>query len=62
MKLLNGSEQEYEYILNEEKFDSEEALHAAHGDTCAAGEHDWRKSFSYGMYSCRKCDAKRMKK
>ena len=61
MKLLDKSKQEYEYILNEEKFSTEEALHAAHDETCVSGEHDWKKSFSFGMYSCRNCDAKRRK-
>jgi hypothetical protein len=59
---LDQTIQEYEYIMNEVTFDTEEALHAANAGTCLTGEHDWRKSFVYGMYSCRKCEAKRMKK
>ena len=59
--ILGESTQQYEYILNEATFETEEALHAADTRTCLPGEHDWRKSFVYGMYSCRKCEAKRMK-
>ena len=59
--LLGKSPQEFEYILNDVTYDTEDALHAADASTCSAGEHDWKKSFSYGRYSCKKCDAIRMK-
>ena len=59
--VLDQTTQGYEYILNEARFDTEEALHAADAGTCLPGEHDWKKSFVYGMYSCRNCEAKRMK-
>jgi hypothetical protein len=26
-----------------------------------AGDHEWKKSFVYGKYSCKKCEAVRMK-
>ena len=55
------SPQNFEYLLNDSSFDTEEALHAKYTETCDAGEHDWKKSFVYGKYSCKKCEAKRMK-
>lgn len=58
---MTKSPQKYEYILNEVKYDTEEALHAADTGTCFAGEHEWKKSFVFGKYSCKKCEAIRMK-
>jgi hypothetical protein len=59
--LMAKSPQKYEYILNEIKYDTEETLHAANAGTCLASEHEWKKSFVYGKYSCKKCEAIRMK-
>lgn len=53
--------QKYEYNLDENKYETEEALHSAEKTTCGADQHDWKKSFVYGKYSCKKCEAKRMK-
>lgn len=53
--------QTYEYFLNEKKYETEETLHDADSKVCLVGEHDWKKSFSFGRYSCKKCEAIRMK-
>lgn len=53
--------QKYEYILNTIKYDTEEALHAVDASTCLSSEHEWKKSYVYGKYSCKKCEAIRMK-
>lgn len=58
---MSKSPQKFEYILDENKYETEIALHSAASETCSAEEHDWKKSFVYGKYSCKKCDAKRMK-
>ena len=58
---MSKSPQKFEYILNEATYDTEDALHLADASTCLTGEHDWKKSFVYGRYSCKKCEAKRMK-
>ena len=58
---MSKSPQKYEYILNEVKYDTEETLHAADDSTCITDEHDWKKSYLYGKYSCSKCEAVRMK-
>lgn len=52
---------EFEYILNETSYPNEKELHTANASTCAADHHEWKKSYVYGKYSCRKCDATRMK-
>jgi hypothetical protein len=59
--LLGKSPKRFEYIIDEVTYDTEDALHAANASTCMTGEHDWKKSFSYGRYSCKKCEAIRMK-
>jgi hypothetical protein len=59
--LVNKSPQKYEYILNDVKYETEETLHAAEASTCMQDEHNWRKSYLYGKYSCKNCDAIRMK-
>jgi hypothetical protein len=51
----------FEYILGETTYPTEEALHSADTTTCVADQHNWKKSFVYGKYSCRNCDATRMK-
>lgn len=53
--------QTYEYYLNEETYETEENLHDADPKGCLVGEHEWKKSFSFGRYSCKKCEAIRMK-
>lgn len=53
--------QEYEYFLGDTMYETEEALHKADSKTCLPGEHEWKKSFTYGRYSCKKCKAIRMK-
>jgi len=59
--LLVKSPQQFEYIINDVTFDTEDALHTTNAGTCMAGEHDWKKSFSYGRYSCKNCETIRMK-
>ncbi len=59
--LLGKSPKRFEYIIDEVTYDAEDALHAANASTCLTGKHDWKKSFSYGRYSCKKCEAIRMK-
>lgn len=58
---MSKSPQKFEYNLDENKYETEEALHSASSETCPAEEHEWKKSFVYGRYSCKKCDATRMK-
>jgi hypothetical protein len=59
--LVLKSSQKFEYLVNESKYETEEALHSADAATCVAEDHEWKKSFVYGRYSCKKCDATRMK-
>jgi len=59
--LLVISPQKYEYLLKEETYETEDALHTADSSTCLTGEHDWKKSFVYRQYSCKNCEAKRMR-
>jgi hypothetical protein len=53
--------QQYEYFLDDTRYDTEVALHEADSEVCLTGEHDWKKLFTYGKYSCKKCKAIRMK-
>lgn len=59
--LLVKSPQQFEYMIDEVTYETEDALHSSNEGTCLGGEHDWKKSFSYGRYSCRNCDTIRMK-
>jgi predicted RNA-binding protein (virulence factor B family) len=59
--LLVKSPQKYAYFLNEETYETEVALHAADSNTCLGGEHDWKKSFIYRRYTCKNCEAQRMR-
>ena len=54
-------EYKFEYILGETTYPNEDDLHAADAATCDTDMHEWKKSFVYGRYSCKKCEAKRMK-
>ena len=58
---MSKATQKFEYLFDENKFETEETLHSSNAATCAAEQHEWKKSFVYGKYSCRKCEAKRMK-
>ena len=53
--------QKYEYFLNDKMYETEKTLHEADSKVCLDGEHDWKKSFAYRRYSCKKCEAIRMK-
>ena len=60
-KYLSKLTQQYEYFLNNISYTTEEALHDADPKGCLVGEHDWKKSYAYRKYSCKKCEAIRMK-
>ena len=60
-KYLSKLNQQYEYFLKDKSYKTEEALHDADSEVCLVGEHDWQKSYAYRKYSCKKCEAIRMK-
>lgn len=41
------------------KYNTEEELKEANPDVCEPKEHDWSTTFVFGVYNCRKCEARR---
>ena len=58
---MTKTPQKYEYFLNDTMYKTEDALHDADSNVCSVGEHDWQKSYTYHKYTCKKCEAIRMK-
>ena len=55
---------EYKYFVKTEKnpkiFNSEEELKKSYPfDVCDPQEHDWRTTFAFGVYDCKKCNARK---
>ena len=54
---------EYKYSIRDDpknrKFDTEEELKKLNPNFCNPGEHKWKSTFVFGVYDCRKCEARK---
>lgn len=54
--------EEFVYVVKDapnKKYNSEEELKEANPEVCEPGKHVWTTTFSFGVFDCKKCEARK---